>query len=307
MSESTIIITSDDLAEHAVLSRKRTETSFRRDYLLRNGAPENDANVAALETVLKEIEAKLAPIEEKLQHVDIITLIPNRGEISNITAEINHNTRADLDNALKSKSGPVYDLMKKRAVMTKANFERREEIAKLTVLANSLPRNSGESLRAVIENSSEDEVDVSALPAEKQQELVDLLGRISKIAFVYEGKLSLDKKKVDGLTYLSWRGEVLRTLQTGQPVWISKDKAEDWDTTQTVVKQVGDKIIAKTHEKQVRTFSDEEQADFDGLQRTYIDAKERRDTLLPSLLAHKVELPRATPVQKREGLAQIGS
>ncbi|GEM_PF-663822 len=306
MSEATIVITSGELSEHAVLCRKRTETVFRRDFLVRNGAQGTDASVEALNTLLSEIGAKLAPIEDKLRHVDLITIVPNRGEIANITSDINRNTRTDLDGALKSKSGPVYELMKKRAAMTKSNFERRDDIAKLTVMANTLPRQGGESLRRIVEDASDEEVDVSQLTAEKQQELVDLLGRISKLAFVYSGKLSLDKKKVDGLTYLSWQGEVLRQMQTGQPVWISKGKVTEWEENEAVIKGIGSKIIAKTHEKQVRTFSDEELANFDRLQREYIDAKEKRDAILPPFLTHKVEMQKSEIRAKREEIPQIG-
>jgi hypothetical protein len=305
VSEATIIITSDDLAEHAVLSRKRTETSFRRDFLIRNGAAPTDAHVTALDTILKEINEKLNPIEEKLQHVDLITIVPGRGEIANITAEINHNTRTDLDAALKSKSGPVYELMKKRAALTKANFERREDVAKLTLISNMLPKASGEGLRSVVENNSEEEVDVSSLPAEKQQELVNLMGRLARLAFIYEGKLCLDKKKVDGLTYLSWEGEVLKTMQSGQPVWINKDKASEWDSNESIIHDVGNKIIAKTHEKQVRQFSDDELANFDKLQRAYIDAKEKRNAILPPFIPVKVELPRIEHRHERKDLPTI--
>lgn len=305
MSESTIIITSADLADHAVLSRKKVETIFRRDYLLRNGSAPTDAHVIALGRVLIEIEEKLKPIEEKLKHIDLITIVPHRAEISRLTGEINQHNRNDLDSAVKTKSGAVYDLMKLRAALTKMNFERRDDIARLTVIANAMPRACGEGVRALVEADSMEEVDVSCLSDDKQQELVNLLGRLSKAAFIYNSKLSLDKKKVDGLTFLSWNGEVRKLLATGQEVWVRKEFADEWDRNEAVFKETSNKIIAKTHEKQVRAFSESEQVEFDQLQRTYITTKEKRMSMMPSLQHGSVEMPRVEQKPVRTEVQQI--
>jgi len=305
VTDSTIIITSSDLAEHASLSRKKIETLFRRDYLLRNGATPQDPHVTALDTLIKEIGQKLLPLEEKLDHIDLITIMPSRSDILRLTEEINHSTREGLDEAIKTKRGYTYELLRQRATLTKSNFERREDIARLTVLANTLPRNSAEGLRALVENNSQDEVDVSSFAPDRQQDLVNLLGRISQAAFVYEGKLSLDKKKVDGLAFLSWSGEVKRLLQSGHEVWIPAHCQKDWDENEKILKEISNRIIAKTHEKQVRVFSDDEQAEFDKLQRGYLAAKDKRMQLLPTLTDEKAELARVEHKSRREELAQI--
>lgn len=305
MSESTIIITSSDLVEHAVLSRKKHETLFRRDYLVRNGAAPADQHVTALESIVREIDAKLSPIEDKLKHIDLLTIVPGRAEITRLTDEVNHYARADLDSAMKNRSGPVFELLKQRALLTKGNYERRDDIARLTVLVNTLPRSSGEGVRAIVESESQDEVDVSSLSAERQQELVNLLGRLSRIAFVFDNRLCLDKKKVDGLTFVSWPGEVRRSLVGGQEVWIPKEKAADWDSNEAVFKELGNRIIVKTHEKQVKAFSEDEQAEFDRLQHGYIAAKEKRMQIMPSLAELQASLPRVEQKAKREDVQQM--
>jgi len=168
--ERTVIISSRDLVDHAVLSRKRNELSFKRDFLLRSGAKEGDLHLKAISEEMASVEQKLAPLGEKLSVADLITLVPNRKEITEFTEKINHYARGELDLAIKNKSGEAYELMKKRAMLVRNNYERREDIARLTIMLNSVPRKDAESLRMLIEEGQGGDADVSFMPKEKQQE-----------------------------------------------------------------------------------------------------------------------------------------
>ena len=152
--DEPIVITSTDLADYTVLSRKRHETMFKREFLLRNGAKAEDNHVAALGTMLGELDAKVKPIEEKIKAVDLITVVPKRAEIIALTEQVNQQPREQLDGAIRTKSGPVYELMKKRSELTHKNYERREDIARLTILLNMLPRKEAQGLRTVIESNA---------------------------------------------------------------------------------------------------------------------------------------------------------
>jgi len=210
--EEMISITSQDLAEHANLIRKRNEAEFRKDFLLRKGAKEGEEHIIALSKQVEEIEARLAPVEEKLKKVDIITVVPNRAEITALTAEVGQHPKEKLDEALKSKKGEVYELLKKRAAYTKANYENREQIARLVILINSLARKEAQNMKAIVESNASEVVDVSSLAEGQRQDLINTLGRIGVYVYISGGKLNLDKKKLSGPEMISWAGEVQKKV-----------------------------------------------------------------------------------------------
>jgi hypothetical protein len=290
--ETTIILTSSDLVDHTVLSRKKTETVFRRDFLIRHGAKPEEPHVAALVTMLAELEGKLKPLEDKLRTVDLLTLVPHRAQLLSLAAEVNQHSREQLDEALKTKSGPVYELLKQRAAITRANYDRREEIARLTILLNTLPRHEAERLRTIIESGTNDEVSVSTLANEQQQELVNLLGRVGLVAFISNNQLTLDKKKVDGLQFLSWAGEIPKPLQGSQTTgWVSKDQLTNWDENEKHIAEVSRKIQMMMAQSQANKLDDAQQKEFDALQTLYLELRARRQTLAHVTPPISVTLP----------------
>lgn len=300
--DAPIILTSSDLVDHTVLSRKRHETLFRRDFLIRNGAKPDEPHVAALTNQLHEVESKLKPLEDKLHQVDLLTVIPHRADVLALTAEINQLGRESLDLALKTKTGSVYELLKKRAAMTRMNFERREEIARLTILLNLMPRPEAESLRTLIESNSGNEASVSALPDEQQQELVNLLGRLGVLAFISSGSLTLDKKKVDGLSFRSWVGEVPCQIPNQGMVWITKDQVPSWEENEKHLAQVSRKIQALMAQRQAEPLSEEQSKEFDSLQRLYLELRARRQSISNASAPLSVSLSKSDRPHRREDL-----
>jgi len=276
--ERTIIISSRDLVDHTVLTRKKNELSFRKELLVKSGAKDGDLHLSAVGNEIAAIEAKLSPLEEKLSVADMITVLPHRKEIGEFTQKINQYSRAELDLAVKNRTGDAFELMKKRAVLVKGNFERKEDIARLTILLNTFPRKEGEALRQLIEEGSGAEVDVSFLPKEKQQELVNLTARIGKPCCVYSGSFSLDKKKAE-LAELKAADEVQKTIAGGKTVWVEAGKLSAFDENEKNLNQLLAKIQSKTAEKQARQLTEEEQVYFDKIQGDYLEAVKRRGDL----------------------------
>ncbi len=276
--ERTIIISSRDLVDHTVLARKKNELRFRNELLLKSGAKEGDMHIKAVAEELVSVEAKLAPLEEKLSVADMITFVPHRKEIGEFTSKINQYSRAELDIAVKSKAGEAFELMKKRAVLVKGNYERREDVARLTILLNTFPRKEGEGLRMLIEEGTGADVDVSFLPKEKQQELVNLTARIGKQCCVYSGSFSLDKKKAESAE-LKAADEIQKTVAGGRVVWVEAGKLAAFDENEKNLNLVLAKIQSKTAEKQARTLTEEEQVYFDKLQTDYLEAQRKRAEL----------------------------
>jgi len=278
MEERTVIISSRELVDHAVLTRKRNELQFKKDFLLKAGAKDGDLHLKALDEELAMVESKLRPIGEKLSIADLLTLVPGRKEIGDLTGEINKFSRAELDGAVKNKAGAAFDLMKKRAVLIKSNYERREDVARLTILLNTFPRKEGEGLRALIEDGQGGDVDVSFLPKEKQQELVNLAARLGRPCCVFAGSFSLDKKKVE-TAELRPPDEVKRLLGS-RSIWVEAGKVALFEENEKLLAQLLAKIQSKTAEKQSRKLSEEESVYFDKIQTDYIAALQKRAELV---------------------------
>ncbi|MEM4554587.1 MAG: hypothetical protein QXT25_01935 [Candidatus Anstonellaceae archaeon] len=281
MEERTIVISSRELVEHAVLSRKKNELVFKKDLLLRSGAKPGDLHLKAIEDEIAAVEQKLLPIAEKLEAADMVNVVLNRKEIEEYTRQINNYSRAELEQAVQTKSGYLYELMKKRAAFVKNNFEKREDIAKLTILLNTIPRREADALRNIIENNEGGEVDVSFLPKEKQQELVNLAARLGRNCVIVSGNFTLDKKKFE-FADLRPVDEVQRSIG-GRVVWIDASKAAEFDENEKRIAQLLAKIQAKTAEKQARKLTEEETVYFEKIQQDYLEALKKRNELAPDV------------------------
>lgn len=281
--DETIIITSADLSEHAMLLRKKTETAFRINFLLRKGSSEQDSHVQSLKKQLTEVEDMLGPISKKIEKVDILTVVPNRRDIDELTSKIENYSKEQLDEAMKSKSGDVYELLKKRAVYTKSNYENKETVARLTILLNKLARSQSQILKNVIEAGAEDDVDLSSINEAQRQDLVTMLGRIGKVAYVTDGRLTLDKKKVDGIEYLSWPGEIKKTVcakgEAAKVLWIPKERDERWEENEKELAEVARKIQIMITKRQAIELDEDQQNEFENLQKRYIELRRMRNNL----------------------------
>lgn len=299
MEDRTIIISSRELVDHAVLTRKRHELEFKRDFLLKTGAKPGDLHLKAIEDELYLVGEKLHPIAEKLSVADMITVVPNRKEITEFSGRINQFSREQLDSAIRSKSGEAYELMKKRAVLVKNNFERKEDIARITILLNTAPRKEAESLQKIIEDGEGADAEVSFFPRETQQELVNLASRIGRQCCVIAGTMSIDKKKVDS-AQVKPDDEILKSV-SGKRVWVKADKVMEFEENERHISSLLGKMQAKNAEKQARELTEEETVFLEKLQSDYLVAKAKRAELARGLelnesaKVYRKNLPSAQP------------
>ncbi|MFH0927744.1 MAG: hypothetical protein V1822_04150, partial [Candidatus Micrarchaeota archaeon] len=250
--EDTIVISSADLVNHADLGRKRAEVIFRKEFLVRKGADEADEHVQALHKQLEALQQRISPIEEKMKRVDILSIVPNRAEIFSLTNEIEQHPAQKLDEALREKRGEVYDLLKKRSAYTNANYGNREQIARLTILLNLLPRKEAEGLRAVLESHASEVIDVSSLDQQRQKDLVESMGRLGICAYIAGSRLSLEKKAEEEA--ISWQEEVEKKYADAgglmKTAWVSKGNEAEWENNELRLSTVSRRIqglIAKGH------------------------------------------------------------
>jgi hypothetical protein len=275
--ENTIVISSLDLVEHVSLARKRNEAKFRVDFLIRKGASENDEHVSALKKQIENIESKFRPIDERMSKVDIISIVPNREEIDALTNEISQHTAHELDEALKTKKGDVYELLKKRAQYTKSNYDNKEQIARFTILMNSLPRKEAEILKTIVESNTTDFVDVSCFDDKKQKDLTDTMNRLGIFATINNGKLmpKREEQKIENEIQKEFVdvGGLMKTA------WVQKDNEAQWDENEKKIAYTSKQIqiyMAKIHAQEL---TEEQRAEFELMQKEYIELKQKRNEI----------------------------
>jgi len=277
-----VVITSSDLVEHATLLRKRVETNFRKDFLLRKGAKEEDAHVVALTKQVAQIDERLAPLDEKVRSADLVTIVPHRAEIIALTSEIEQHPKEKLDEAMKLRSGEVFELMKKRSEYTKANYDNRDQIARAIILINCLPRKEAEKLKTVVESHTNEEIDVGALDEQRQKNLVSTMGRLGVFAYISNSKLTLDKKKFEGERPLVWEREVKKTPPEkgrGNEFWVSGENEQKWDENERKFAAVSKRMLVLTTKGHAEPMSEAEKIELEKLQKEYILLREERERL----------------------------
>lgn len=281
--EETVTITAQELVEHTVVSRKISELGFKKSFLIRHGAKEDDINVKALDNAIKDMQFRIKPVSDKLEKADLLTVMPNAGEITALSSEIGTHSAVELDDAIMKKSGPAYDKMRERATLTKVNFDNRDEIARLTMVLNSMPRADGEMVKKAVEEADDDvQVDVSSVPEKRQHDLVGLLNRLGYPTHMLSGKLFFNGKKKDEVApeepkdAFKAESEGERQVPSGLKIWLPCSKLADFDANEKRLEEVCRKMQAKTAEKQVVKFSDEQQKAFEALQKEYMDVLEAR-------------------------------
>jgi len=292
--EETVVISSADLVEHVNLSRRKTESGFRRDFLIRMGALETDEHVQALKKQIEELDVKFRGVDEKISRVDILTVIPNRAEITSLSNEIEQHPKEKLDEALRTKKGEVYELLKKRSAYTKNNFDNREQIAKLTILLNMLPRKEAEGLRNVMEASANEVIDVSSIEGARQKDLIDIMGRLGVCAYITSGRLTLEKKAEEQT--LSWPQEVQKKYSDVggivKTAWVRKDMEEQWDANERSISEVSRKIQICMTRSHADPLNDAQQLAFENMQKEYIGLRQKREEIGASDGQFSISLPR---------------
>jgi hypothetical protein len=171
--------------------------------------------------------------------------------------------------------------MRSRAELTRENFDRRDDVSRMTLLLNSIPRSDAERLLGVLEENEGHDVDISALSDEQQDELVVLANRFGCHVAVEGGCLIPWAKKGDE-SQSKYVGEAKRTI-SGRPVWVSNNSLEDFDRNEVQLSAVEKKLQAINAKRQVHKSSEEEEKEFEEAQLTYIEALRKRNEFLSSM------------------------
>lgn len=276
-------ITQKDLIDYSILSRRANELIFKRDYLLQNGASQEDAHIHALNSSIDETKVNLIPLEKKIKTAGILTVVLHRTTIDELSDSINEHTIVEMMEAAKSRTGELYEKMKKRGKLARENYEKKEELAALILILNSMPQTDAEEIKEAVENFSVSEdwaVDVSYMPIDKQRQLIQILNRLGFVSSIKNNKLihkTIHKTSEKGV--VTWLPETQRKIHN-KKVWISNLLIDKFDENEEKLVDVTRGIQAMTTKRQVQPFSTEQENRFEELQKQYLACITKREQMI---------------------------
>ena len=198
--------------------------------------------------------------------------------VASFLDSINSHTIVEMMEAAKSKNGELYSKMKKRGFLAKENYEKREELAALTLILNTMPQADAKEVKEAIENFSVADdwsVDVSSMPHDRQKQLVQVLNRLGFVSSIKKGRLM--HKDSEG--EITWLPEKQREIQ-GKKVWIANLLIDKFDENEEKLADVTRGIQAMTAKRQVQPFNTEQENRFTELQKQYLLCIKKREQMI---------------------------
>ncbi|MDO8553483.1 MAG: hypothetical protein Q7S22_01645 [Candidatus Micrarchaeota archaeon] len=254
-----------DIAKLIELNKEKAELQFKLTYALANKDSISKETLLNLETLSTNVSSSLSVLLAKLQSAGVLIALPNENAINELSAQINAFSPTDIISAVKTKSGPLYELMGKRAVFVKKNYESRENIGKLLILIAKIsktnPDLSVKILAAIRSGQELTSLDQDSLNPTDKGYLGKLFHRI--------GILLPDYKDLEVSIPLNHR-----------IVWIDKQSSTELILNFDKIKSLSTKIQLRNAERQVQIFDDVKEKEFTDLQHEYLKLLKEQDSLL---------------------------
>lgn len=261
----TEIVSSKDVALFIQLTKEKAEYSFMQKVMSSNGSKQEA--IDSVQRSLRDTSTKLDSIKSKLEKAGLSVVVPNEAKIKELTEKINEENHDSFVMAIKTKTGPLYELIANRASFTKKNFESREEIGKINIFLHKLDADTKKSVRQAVVSGSLDGSEFSSLKDEKTKlKLCKVLRRLGISGVAEETSKSI--------------GEEVEVNLGGSKVWISQNLVDDVKKNFDSLQVLNAKIQIKNAERQIRNFNDEEEKEFAKIQSEYLVLLKNQDTLL---------------------------
>lgn len=253
-----------EIARLIELNKEKAELQFKLDYASSNSASKDQ--IKALQDLLAKVSDSVKSIHSMMQNHNVEFILPNEGQINEYSAELAKSEHAAIVSAIRSKEGSVYDLMSKRAAITKRNYENRENIGKLLILLSKIKSKNKPLAGEIAKSMRLGSFDMSAIAND-----------------------SLDNKQASYLSRFLVRvgitksediiGEICMNINN-RIVWVNKEASDKLLSNSDKMKALSNKIQLKNAERQVKVFNDQEEKDYSELQHEYLKLLKEQDELL---------------------------
>ncbi len=256
-----------DIAKLIELNKEKSEFQFKLTYATANTTTISKEAITELESSLAKVSSSHSALLAKLQSAGVAIAFPNEDVINELSVKITAFGPTDIISAVKTKTGPAYELMGKRSVLVKKNYENRENIGKLLILVAKISKTnsdiSGKLLTSIKSGQMLATSDMSSLNSTDKNYLGKLFHRI-------------------GFSLPEHSELEIPIPLNNRIVWIDKKSSTDLLSNFDKIKSLSTKIQLRNAERQVLIFDDVKEKEFADLQHEYLKLLKEQDGLLKS-------------------------
>jgi hypothetical protein len=260
-------ITLKDVINFIELNKSRAELTFQLE-IIKN--EKDEQRIGECEAKLQSVISQVTKLGSQLEQNRVGIAYPNENEILRLNAELAASNAMMIHDAMKKKTGPVYETLLARGSLIKKNFENRENIAKLALLIAKLPKDVAEAVAFAIRNN---EIAIPILLLNSEQEtvkkIVKVLGRIGMLA------------AIESNTIIAGKGvEEISVQLPNKKVWVTPETSEKLSALLLKIKEISPRIQLKNAVRQIKTFDETEEKEFAAIQNEYLLLLKEQDELL---------------------------
>ncbi|MFN7991129.1 MAG: hypothetical protein U0R44_03135 [Candidatus Micrarchaeia archaeon] len=253
-------ITAREISRLLELNKKRAEFEFKRRVY---GTEDAES---------KAVSQNASEISSKISAAGIEIMIPCLKKLDELGKTLDEFPPDSVREAMKVRDGRVYEILRERGFIVKRNFENRLEIAKISILASGLGAKERQELSAAVSSGAlAGPIGLSPLDENAANSLARCLRRCGISCESVSGELRAAEQE---------GAREVRLEVSNRQVWISEEGKKLLEENLKKIHAINTVIQLRNAERQIRTFSDEEEAGFAGLQKEYLDLLKQQDEIL---------------------------
>jgi len=227
---------------------------------------------AECEKELESVNSGMVELSRKVQAAGIEIILPKQHKIDELGTRLKEFSADQIREALKSRSGEVYDILIERGRLVRENYENRLEIAKLCMIASRMKAEERKALADAISSGVlEGQLGLDSLEEGEREKLAMFMRRCG-IECMVSGSSLLPS---DGTEKKEVRLEV-----SNRNVWVSEEVKEKLESNKKRISEISPEIQLRNAQRHIKTFNDEEEKVFASLQQEYLELLKEQDELL---------------------------
>jgi hypothetical protein len=249
-----------DLARLMELAKKKAELEFGKNVLGRDTDLE-----------LKQVSKAHAELDGKVKAEDLEIIIPEAEMLDTLQKTVSEFQSDELREALKIRDGKAYHFLTERGRIVKRNFENRMEIAKISLIVSKL---KGEEKTAVAQAIRKGSIDTALSISSVDGNVCKVLARLMRRCGI------LIEFKDGQIVGSEAENAEVRVEVSNRNIWVSKESKATLEENLKRIRQVNSVLQLKNAERQIKVFDNQEEDQFSGLQRQYLDLLKEQDEIL---------------------------
>lgn len=222
---------------------------------------------------LRRVVSNADELADKAKAAGVSLIFPNQTKLDEYAEALEAFPPDAIREGLKVRDGKAYQTLKERGMIVKKNFENRSEIAKLLILVAGMAKEErGAAESAIASGAVEAPIGVASLGEQSGKRLARFMRRCG-IACVSSENL-LNPAPDEGVE------KEARIEMPNRWVWVSEGSKALLEENLRKMQCLNARIQLKNAERQIKTFSDEEEGVFATLQMEYLTLLKEQDELL---------------------------